>query len=83
MNTRYAKTEWGIGVKAFAARYGITMKDIAKGGGVSYNTFLQVTIGKTPGKDAEVVKKVDAYMKDYASKHDPAVRRALQSVEEA
>jgi len=79
---RYAKTEWGIDVKVFTQRYGMTMKALASRAGVCYNTLLQVCIGKTPGEKAAIVEKVDAFMKDYASKTSPTINRPQRPFEE-
>lgn len=68
---RYAKTEWGLNVKMFTQRYGLTLKDLAASSGVNYPTLLQVIIGKTPGHG--VAPKVDAFMEDYAKKNDPTL----------
>jgi len=79
---RYGKSEWGIKVKIFTQRYGMTLKTLAEKSGVSYNTLLQVNIGKTPGEKAGVVEKVEAFMEDYAAKTDPTVNMALRPFEE-
>ena len=79
---RYQKTEWGIHIMNFAQRYGITLKDIATASGVSYNTLLQVRIGKTPGEKAAIVEKVEAFMKEYAAQHEPGERAAVRPFEE-
>lgn len=79
---RYQKTEWGIKVKIFTQRYGMTLKDLAAASGVSYNTLLQVNIGKTPGEKAAIVEKVEAFMADYAAKADLTANKALRPFEE-
>lgn len=79
---RYQKTEWGIKVKIFTQRHGMTLKDLAAASGVSYNTLLQVNIGKTPGTKAAIVEKVEAFMADYAAKADPTANRAVRTFEE-
>ena len=80
---RYAKTEWGIDVKVFTQRYGMTMKALASRAGVCYNTLLQVSIGKTPGNKTELIEKVEAFMADHSSKNDPTVNRALRAFGDA
>jgi transcriptional regulator with XRE-family HTH domain len=79
---RYQKTEWGIKVMNFAQRYGMTLKDLANASEVSYNTLLQVRIGKTPGEKAAIVEKVEAFMESYAATADPTANAALRPFEE-
>ena len=65
--SRYKKTEWGLKVASFSQQYGLTLTEIARLSGVTYSTFHQVRIGKTPGTD--VIPKVDAFMVKYAKEH--------------
>ena len=76
---RYQKTEWGLTVTLFVDRYGLTKKQIAKACGVSYNTMLQVLIGKTPGE--QIIPKVEEFMRQYAAKADPKGNMALRPFE--
>jgi transcriptional regulator with XRE-family HTH domain len=78
---RYAKTEWGINLKVFSMRHGITLAEIAESCGVSKSSLMQVIIGKTPG--IEIVPKVDAFMDEYAATHDPAAKRAVTPLDGA
>jgi predicted transcriptional regulator len=66
---RYAKTEWGVKVKIFSQRHGITLKQISAAAGVKNSTLLQVIVGKTPG--LEVVEKVSAFMENYEATNKP------------
>lgn len=75
---RYQKTEWGIKVKIFTQRYGITLKELAAQSGVNYNTLLQVNIGKTPGEKAAVVEKVEAFMQEYEARTDRTANMAVK-----
>ena len=70
---RYGKTEWGIKVKIFTQRYGMTLRALADASGVKYNTLLQVNIGKTPGEKAAIVEKVEAFMEEYTAKTNPTM----------
>lgn len=80
---RYEKTEWGIRVKVFSMRYGITLKEIAAAADVKYPTFLQVLVGKTPGHT--ITEKVDAFMEEYTAKKeaDQTTNKKWNSFEEA
>lgn len=77
---RYGKTEWGLSLKMFTQRYGITLKQVAAAAEVPYPTLLQVIIGKTPGHS--VVPKVDAFVAEYTAKTDPTMNRAVRPFEE-
>jgi len=66
---RYQKTEWGIRVKIFSQRYGITLKDLSEAAGVKASVLYQVLIGKTPGTD--LVPKVEAFMERYEADNRP------------
>jgi hypothetical protein len=78
---RYVKTEWGIKVKIFTQRYGITLKQLAAACDVKYSTLLQMLVGKCPGID--ITPKVDAFMTEYVEKTDLASRRAITPIKEA
>lgn len=77
---RYGKTEWGLSLKMYTQRYGITLKQVAAAAEVPYPTLLQVIIGKTPGYN--VVPKVDAFVADYVAKNDPTMNMAVRPFEE-
>ena len=79
---RYAKTEWGIKVKIFTHRYGITLKRIAIESGVNYNTLLTVMVGKTSGDKSDLITKVDSFMADVAAKTDHMTRLAIRTIPE-
>jgi hypothetical protein len=66
---RYAKTEWGIKVKIFSLRYGMTLEELAIAAGVKASVLYQVQIGKLPGH--ELTKKVDAFIAQYEATHIP------------
>ena len=66
---KYQKTEWGIRVKTFMLKYGITQRKLADACGVSYPTLLAVIVGRTPG--LHIVPKVDAYIAEFTAKYEP------------
>jgi len=78
---RYAKTEWGVKVKTFQMRYGITLKYMAAQSGVSYNTLSTMLVGKTTGEKSGALEKMNAFMEEYAANNDPVTRMAVQAYE--
>jgi predicted transcriptional regulator len=76
---RYPKTEWGIKLKVFSQRYGLTLTDIAKAAGVNVNSLYQVQIGKTPGH--KIVEKVNSFIEKREAEGRPAL--VLTPFEEA
>jgi len=64
---RYGKTEWGLNVKMFTQRYGITIKELCEQADVAESTLYAMLTGKTPGREA--VAKVDAFMERYEATH--------------
>ena len=79
---RYAKTEWGIDVKIFSQKYGITLKTLAKRCDVNYNTLLLTMVGKTTGDKSGAVDKVNAFMTEFAATAEPNINRAVRTYEE-
>jgi len=70
---KYPKTEWGIDVTVFMARYGMSLKDLCEYADVREPSLQATMIGKTPGVDT--IAKVDAYMtKIESEKPPPAVQ---------
>lgn len=62
---RKPKTEFGVEVKVFTAKTGLSLKDLAEMTGVKYMTLVETTTGKCAGHD--VIPKVRAFMENYKS----------------
>ena len=60
---RHKKTEWGLKVKLFCNKHGITIKEIAEATGVKASVVYATSVNRTAGY--EVIKTVDAYMEQY------------------
>lgn len=60
---RYPKTEFGIELKVFCSKHGLTIESVAKNAGVNYATLLSCTTGRSPGY--ELIPKVKEYMATY------------------
>lgn len=60
---RRPKTEFGIELKVFCAKHGITIQQVAEGAGVNYPTLLACTVDRSPGY--ELIPKVKEFMATY------------------
>lgn len=60
---RKPKTEFGVEVKAFTARTGMTLRELAERSGVKYTTLLDTTIGRSAGH--QLIPKVLDFIRSY------------------
>ncbi|OPZ65861.1 MAG: hypothetical protein BWY85_00220 [Firmicutes bacterium ADurb.Bin506] len=60
------KTEFGLELLQFCARYGITYKQVAEDAGVKHSTLVECTTGRCAGH--ELIPKVRQYMEDYEAR---------------
>jgi len=51
MPTRRPKTVFGLEVRTFTGKYGITIKQLAAEAGVQYSTLVDTTTGRCAGHD--------------------------------
>lgn len=63
--SRKPKTEFGIEVKTFTAKHGMTVKELAEAAGVKYTTLVETTTGRCAGK--ELIPAVRAFMENYTA----------------
>lgn len=61
------KTEFGIEVKVFTARTGMTVKELAKKSGVKYTTLVETTTGRCAGY--QLIPIVRKFMEEYTESH--------------
>lgn len=62
-NPRKPKTEFGIEVKLFTARTGMSVKELAERAGVKYMTLVETTTGRCAGHD--LIPVVREFMNNY------------------
>ena len=62
-NPRKPKTEFGIEVKLFTARTGMSVKELAEKAGVKYMTLVETTTGRCAGH--ELIPIVREFMNNY------------------
>lgn len=60
---RKPKTNFGLEIKVFTAKTGMTAMQLAENSGVNYGTLLDVSVGRCPGH--EIIPKVRKYMNEY------------------
>lgn len=60
---RKPKTEFGIEVKMFTARTGMTLRELAQRSGVKYTTLLDTTVGRCAGVD--LIPLVRDFIRNY------------------
>jgi hypothetical protein len=66
MKRRIPKTNFGIEVRVFTARSGMTIKELAREAGVKYTTLVETTTGRCAGHD--LIPVVREYMQNYQKK---------------
>ena len=57
------KTDFGIEVRVFTARHGMTIKELASSSGVNYKTLIAATTGQVAGH--ELIPTVREFMDHY------------------
>jgi len=65
---RKPKTQFGIEVREFTARTGLTVRAVASGAGVSYATLMDTSVGRSAGH--ELIPKVRKFMAEYTDSYD-------------
>lgn len=60
---RKPKTDFGIEVKMFTARTGMTLRELAQRSGVKYTTLLDTTVGRCAG--VELIPAVRNFINSY------------------
>lgn len=65
---RKPKTKFGLEVKLFTAKTGMTLKQLADNSGVKYTTLLEATTGRSKGY--ELIPKVQRYMNEYIKENE-------------
>lgn len=60
---RKPKTEFGVEIKMFTARTGMTLRELADRSGVKYATLLDTTIGRSAGH--KLIPKVQDFIRNY------------------
>ena len=69
---RKAKTEFGIEVRVFTAKTGMTVKELAEKAGVKYTTLVETTTGRCAGH--QLIPTVRRFMATYPQTEAGAVR---------
>lgn len=64
---RKPKTEFGVEIKEFAARTGMTLRELAEMSGVKYTTLLDTSTGRSVGR--ELIPAVRKFMAEYDHKN--------------
>lgn len=60
---RKPKTDFGVEVKMFTARTGMTLRELAQRSGVKYTTLLDTTVGRCAG--VELIPAVRDFISSY------------------
>lgn len=62
-NRTKPKTDFGIEVRVFTARTGMTVKELAERAGVKYTTLVETTTGRCAGH--QLIPVVREFMQNY------------------
>lgn len=64
MKRKKERTKFGVELSVFAARTGLTLKEVAEKSGVKYTTLIETSTGRCAGH--ELIPKVEKFMQEWS-----------------